>query len=1313
MMSHTPRGVLVWKVRYCLAGLVGLGVGAGFGLAQTRHMAGSGADLLESGPPAFSVASKETLGLNSPPQDIRQMPDGRILVYGTNEIALGDGVRWEVFRHAATDPVSFAPNVAVAPDGNLYLTSRAGFARVDFDQAAQWHMTPVADWPASRGAVPRFMIESGGEWFWHSGSGDVQTWKPGQPARSIGSANGIEHVFAYHGAYFISDHTSGSLIRVQDGKSTAVDAGELGSANDTVTCSLPFGDEMLVGTYGRGLRIFNGTRYRPFPHNELIAANARINAVSATEGGLYVAAVQGTGLVFFNAEGRTLQILGRHLDHRLARINKLVPAPGGVIWGLLSEGVLRVEFPSRYSSYEPLLGTSVHVAHPHRLDGRLWVMSDGRAFRAQYDELGRLVDLEPDSPADRFVFTFSSATGQPLVGTQAGAYVREEKGWRQFDAPSVNLRLIGESAVNGRWLFAARGELGWLRRGADGLEVAERFPLKELGVCFGNLTDAQGDIWLELGTAQLARVRLAGDRPEVTFYGVKEGLAQGWAQVFTIDGKVRVNIAERILRFNEPAGRFEPDAGFGRGLPPYTMITGRPGVDARGRLWIAADTSNHVFESQPGGGWKEVTEKMPPGLLPFYYTFESGGVVWMHSEGRFVRYDPDVPVAKPVAPRAIITHVSLLNSKRTIFQDGKPLAALDYADNSIVAHFVAPGDPFGPPVVFEVMLEGAGRDWTPAGSSGSAVFNSLGEGRYVLRVRPRAGNVVGEEASLAFTINPPWYRSGGAYIGYVLAVLGLVWVIALLQRRENARLEQLVAQRTKELNDTNSRLANQVEEIRLLSQAIEQSPVAILITNPAGVIVFGNPRLCEITGYTLDQLIGHEAAILRAGAATDEPWPQMAEALQRGEAWHGQFINRHKGGRQVPVRATVSPLRSPRGEIRLHLFLEEDITEWLAEQDRRRKLEVQLAQSQKLESLGTLAGGIAHDFNNILTGILGYTELARFAAGGDRELLQQLGEIHKAGVRAKDLVAQILTFSRQSTTQLVPIDLAGPVEEAVRLLRASTPASIEIVASLESGTVRADATQIQQVVLNLGTNAVHAMRNRNGRIEITLRRMAANPALAAEISHLPEGPCMCLRVRDEGDGMDAATMERIFDPFFTTKAQGEGTGLGLAIVQGIIAGHHGACRVQSSLGQGTVFELYFPLRWEQTVAPPPVAPAPKGARQEILVVDDEAMVAEYITHRLRRLDYAVTTFNDPREALAACQASPCRFQGIVTDLTMPHLTGIDLIRQIRQLGRVIPAVIVTGYGKNGNTNQLPRCETLHKPFSGEDLARTLAQVLRR
>ena len=351
------------------------------------------------------------------------------------------------------------------------------------------------------------------------------------------------------------------------------------------------------------------------------------------------------------------------------------------------------------------------------------------------------------------------------------------------------------------------------------------------------------------------------------------------------------------------------------------------------------------------------------------------------------------------------------------------------------------------------------------------------------------------------------------------------------------------------------------------------------------------------------------------------------------------------------------------------LILEEDISEWLADQERRRRLEAQLFQSQKLESVGTLAGGIAHDFNNILTGILGYCELARFNAGKDTELMSQLQEIRTAGLRAKDLVAQILTFSRRGTAELVPLDLAKPIAEALRLIRASTPATIAISSKLESGIVRADSTQIQQVILNLCTNAVHAIGDRPGRLDVSLQRVQVDAQLASEIPDLTAGPSLRLTVADNGRGMTPTTLDRIFDPFFTTKQQGEGTGLGLSIVQGILAGHHGALRVRSSPESGSTFDLFFPLSNENARTSAPASPAPRGQMQEILVVDDESTVAAFVTARLQQLGYRVVTFRDPREALAAYQRDRSRFQAIVTDLTMPHMTGLELIHRTRALGR--------------------------------------------
>jgi CheY-like chemotaxis protein len=378
-------------------------------------------------------------------------------------------------------------------------------------------------------------------------------------------------------------------------------------------------------------------------------------------------------------------------------------------------------------------------------------------------------------------------------------------------------------------------------------------------------------------------------------------------------------------------------------------------------------------------------------------------------------------------------------------------------------------------------------------------------------------------------------------------------------------------------------------------------------------------------------------------------------------------------------------------------------------------LEAQLLQAQKLESLGTLAGGIAHDFNNILTSILGYCGLAVLSSGDNEALKADLNQIRAAGMRARDLVAQILTFSRQRKITLVPLNLAEPVADALKLVRASIPTTVEISSQLTNGNVQADSTQIHQIVINLCQNAAHAMRGRGGRIDITLEPTDVCDALSAEMPGLSPGPAMRLTVSDNGCGMPPATLERIFDPFFTTKSPGEGTGLGLSIVQGIVHSHHGAVRVRSQPGLGTTFDLFFPVTAEPVAPVQDTNTVPRGNAEEILVADDEPSVAAYVARQLEQLGYRPTVFTDPREALSAVTAGPQRFQVIVTDLTMPYLTGVELVQGCRAAGADLPALIITGYGTEAlraNLQSMARCKILPKPFEGADLARMLQSLLR-
>jgi signal transduction histidine kinase/CheY-like chemotaxis protein/streptogramin lyase len=1156
--------------------------------AQAHRIDSAAPGLIEAGAPHFEVRTYQTLGLDAPPTDLHVLPDGRLLLVAGRQIAIGDGVRWERFQQSADDPSPPAATVAVDGDGAIYRAVVGGFARVIFGSDAHWRLHVVAPCTIAESGRVAFLntvVQIGNDWFWHGDSGALVAWRPGQTARVTGDANTIEHVFRWRDAFYMSDRTSGRLWRLDGPSAEPVNFRTDISARDTVTSAVTLGpDQLLVGTYGRGLKLFDGARMLPFPNTGHLSEGARINALCKTAGGLYAAAVEGYGLVFFDRLGRMVEVIDHSLDRQLNHIQRLCTT-GGAIVGLLGEGIVRVEFPSRVSYFESLAETRLSTAHPYRFAGRLWLMADGTMNRGVYDPFGRLSGFEVDSPPGRFAFAFYTVFGAPVVTTEHGAYTRTERGWIPFAQDSSNLRILEAAPRNGRWLYAAARELGWLRPTSDGIAV-ERFPAPDLDSPYNVETGDDGSIWIEQGNARLARVRVTGDRPTVETFGHQDGVPEGWIQVFLLDGHVGFSVDNQILRFVEATRRFEPDEQFARDFPGLTNIVGRPIRDALGRVWITANGSVQVLAGERGH-WRNLGETMPPGFQPYYFTCESNGVVWMHSDRRLARFDPSLPPAPALPFHALITDLSFSNSGRTEFSFGRELPPIEFGDGSFAVRFVAPNCPFGVSVDFEVKLEGADSRWASAGAAGSTVFNHLKEGRYVFHVRPRAAGETGEEATLAFTVLPPWFRAPWAYVGYVIGVAGLLVLIArvtlYLEHREKVRLERLVEERTQELN--------------------------------AGI-------------------------------------------------------------------------------------------------ERRRRLEAQLQQSQKLESLGTLAGGIAHDFNNLLTSILGYCELAGISAGDNTDLQADLQEIRTAGLRARDLVAQILTFSRQHNVTLVPIDLSEPVADALKLVRASMPATIEIVVRLTSGIVRADATQIHQVVVNLCNNAAHAMRNRPGRLEISLDRMEVTPGLAAEVPHLEPGSAMRLMIADTGSGMDAALLERIFDPFFTTKPPGEGTGLGLAIVQGIVRGHQGGVRVHSVPGSGTTFELFFPVTTASTVVPSPADAAPLGQGEEILVVDDERSVVIFVEQRLSQLGYRPTVFSDPRAALAAVVATPRRFQAIVTDLTMPGLTGEELIEQCRAAGANLPAVIITGYGADALKN-LPRCAMIAKPFKGDDLVRALAGLLGR
>ncbi|HPS94143.1 MAG TPA: PAS domain S-box protein [Deltaproteobacteria bacterium] len=476
-----------------------------------------------------------------------------------------------------------------------------------------------------------------------------------------------------------------------------------------------------------------------------------------------------------------------------------------------------------------------------------------------------------------------------------------------------------------------------------------------------------------------------------------------------------------------------------------------------------------------------------------------------------------------------------------------------------------------------------------------------------------------------------------------------------------------------------------------------------------GSFTFFNESMCRMLMYTPEELMG-----MNYREFTDKPnaqrvFPTFNHVYRTGEPTKTlDWELTRKDGQRFFVETSVSVMRDPRGDAMGFRGISRDVTE-------QRRLEHQLCHLQKMESIGTLAGGIAHDFNNILTGIIGNAELALTDDQRGRTPRDELQLILQAGSRAKDLVKQILTFSRRGECERRPIRPAAVVEDALKMLRASLPSTIEMCTNIEAGDdiIEADPSQVHQIVVNLCTNAYHAVRGGTGTIEVSLK--ATDVDSPPEVCSLKPGRYVEIAVSDTGCGMTPEIMERIFDPYFTTKPTGEGTGLGLAIVHGIVKGLGGAITVRSTPGNGSTFRVYLPCMTTSRL-PEPAEKAdtlPSGS-ERVLLVDDETTIADMHKKMLERLGYTVTTQTSSFDALDLFEERPDRFDLVVSDLTMPRMDGDQLAERLHRIRPDIPIIICTGYSDFLSPDVM--CvsgirNVMNKPILMKDLAKTIRAVL--
>ena len=462
-----------------------------------------------------------------------------------------------------------------------------------------------------------------------------------------------------------------------------------------------------------------------------------------------------------------------------------------------------------------------------------------------------------------------------------------------------------------------------------------------------------------------------------------------------------------------------------------------------------------------------------------------------------------------------------------------------------------------------------------------------------------------------------------------------------------------------------------------LATAVEQSAESVIITNWEGKIQYVNPAFEEITGYTFQEVRGQNPSILKSGKHDNNFHKNLWNTIKEGKIWKGHFINKKKDGTLYETESSVYPIKDSTGKITSYVSVKRDVTDKI-------KMEKQLRHAQKMEAIGTLAGGIAHDFNNILSGILGYTELAMYDLPEKSMAKLNLKEAVKAGYRAKELVKQILTFSRRTEEEKKAVQIGLIIKEALHLLKASLPSTIKIQQNIKakSSIVMADPTQIHQIIMNLCTNAFHAMKGTGGVLKVILCNVEIDKSAENISPSIKVGSYVKLRVEDNGCGIKQEIIDRIFEPYFTTKKEGEGTGMGLAVVHGIIKSYGGEIIAFSRPGEGTAFDIYLPRVEDNSIDSEKTAKSslPYG-KEKILFIDDEIAIVDTSKNILKKLGYSVTGVTNSPEALDIFLQNPDKYDMVITDQTMPGITGSQLARKVMSIRPDIPIILCTGYSE--------------------------------
>jgi len=550
--------------------------------------------------------------------------------------------------------------------------------------------------------------------------------------------------------------------------------------------------------------------------------------------------------------------------------------------------------------------------------------------------------------------------------------------------------------------------------------------------------------------------------------------------------------------------------------------------------------------------------------------------------------------------------------------------------------------------------------------------------------------------------------------------------ISLLRIRK--QLEKHLAQRSNQLLVKNGQLQNQIKEKQEVSQALSlsekkyqeifnsTSEAILLYDEKTWSILEANQAIIEMSGYSKEELQKMKVSdlIFHSPPYNREEFLYLLSQTINSKLQAFEWRTKKKDGTPLWIELTIKPSTIDGKDV--IVLVARNISHRKQAEKNLTRLENQLRQTQKMEAIGTLAGGIAHDFNNILFPIIGHTEMLLDDIPTGSPFRDDLDNIYTGALRARDLVKQILTFSRQENSEQQLIKIEPVINEALKLIRSSIPTSIEIKQEINTdcGVIKADPTQIHQIIMNLTANAYHAMEKDGGKIRVSLEKIIVSEHEIVSPDMAP-GAYNCLTIADSGIGMDKGTIEKIFDPFFTTKEKGKGTGMGLSVVHGIVSGIGGAILVYSEPGKGTEFRVYFPIgesdSEKQEIQNQGLI---HGGSERILLVDDEENIIDMEKRILERLGYQVTSFTSSIKALEAFRVAPEKYDMVITDMAMPYISGDRLAPELVKIRPDIPILLCTGFSETMSEDSAAAIGIkgfLMKPIVTKDLAEKIREVL--